>query len=121
MSSGNWQQEKKRNYQLRKKLVTASDTIKTGTATYTGIIENPVYVADPAADLTITVPDGAYIGQEVYITDKSNSGSKTITISVSKHYTSTPETFTISSEAQDLHLTWNGEKWSTTGGTATAT
>lgn len=121
MSSGNWQTERKRNYELKKKLVTTSETVKTGLPSQNYIYENPVYVNDPAAALTITVGDGEYIGQTIYITNKSNSGSYAITISVNKHYTSSPETFTITNEAQDLLLTWNGEKWSTTGGTATAT
>lgn len=121
MSAGNFQYERKRNYELKQKECDVTDTIKTGTSTYNGIFENPVYVDDPAANVTITVPDGDYIGQTAFIACKSNSGSKTITLSVTHHYTSDPETFTISNEGQNLLLGWDGERWGTIGGTATAT
>ena len=121
MSSGNWQTERKRNYELKKHLTTASETVKTGLPAQNYIYNNPVYVEDPAADLTITVGSGEYVGQTIYIVDKSNSGSKTITISVTAHRTSSPETFTISTEGQSLLLGWSGEKWDTIGGSATAT
>lgn len=121
MSAGNLQFEWLRMLDTNKKTVTATCTLKVGTDDNFFQIDNPVIVADPAAAVTITVPDGVKAGQQVYIANKTNSGSKAITISVSKHYTSSPETFTITDEAQSLLLMWDGEKWATIGGTATAT
>ena len=120
-SPANLQYETLRSCDLNKKKVTESCTIKVGTDDNYFQIDNPVYVEDPDADLTITVPDGVIIGQKVYIVNKSNSDSKTVTISVSNHYTSSPETFTISTEGQNLLLGWDGERWGTIGGNATAT
>lgn len=120
-SPANIQYETLRAFDLNKKKATESYTVRVGSDDNLFQIDNPVYVDDPAADLTITVPDGAVIGQMVYIANKSNSGSKTITLSVSNHYTSAPETFTISTEGQNLLLGWDGERWATIGGTATVT
>jgi hypothetical protein len=121
MSPGNILYGLLRAYDLCKKTVTASYTVKVGTVANQFKIDYPVIVEDPAADLTITVPDGVKAGQMVYIATKSNSGSKTITLSVSNHYTSSPETFTISTEGQAWLGMWDGERYGTIGGNATAT
>lgn len=121
MSAGNLQYELLRAYDLNKKTITATCTLRVGSDSNYFIVDNPAIVEDPAADTTITVPDGQFAGQEVYLATMSNSGSKTITISVTSHYTSDPETFTISSEGQNLLLKWDGERWATVGGTASAT
>ena len=121
MSAGNLQFEWLRMLDTNKKTVIETCTLKVGTDDNFFQIDNPVIVADPAANVTITVPDGVKVGQQVYIANKTNSGSKTLTISVSTHYTSTPETFTITNEGQSLLLMWDGERWNTMGGTATAT
>jgi len=120
MSAGN-QYEWLRMLDKGKKTVIATCTLKVGTDDNLFMVDNPVIVADPAADVTITVPDGVKAGQQVFIANKTNSGAKTLTLSVSKHYTSSPETFTISTEGQCLLLMWDGERWSTMGGNATAT
>ncbi len=119
-SPGNLQYSKLRSYGMNEKIVTATCEPRVGADDDYFLIDNPVIVADPAADVTITVADGVEVGQQIFIATKSNSGSKTITISVTTHYTSTPETFTISTEGQSLLLMWDGERWGTMGGTATA-
>ena len=121
MSGGNFQHLRRQDYELHQKDVTATCTVRTGTPTYTGLIDNPVVVQDPAAATTITVPDGDYIGQTLLITTYSNDDSSTVTISVSHHVTSDPETFTISTVDQWLLLVWTGTEWGTVAGDATAT
>jgi hypothetical protein len=120
-SPGNTQYNTLRAFDLNKKTVTATCTLKVGADSDFFQIDNPVIVVDPAATTTITVPDGLFAGQEVFIANKSNSESSAITISVTHHYTSDPETFTITNEGQNLQLKWDGERWGTVGGTATAT
>jgi hypothetical protein len=80
MSRANFQHERKADYELHSTTVTGTHTVKTGTATYNGIFENPVLITNPAAAFTLTVPDGAYVGQELYVLLTSNSESKTVTI-----------------------------------------
>lgn len=121
MSAGNLQYELARAYEMNKKVMTATGTFRTGLDSDFFMIDNPIIIEDPAANTTVTVPSGAYPGQEVYLVTKSNSDSKTITISVTLHYTSDPETFTMNSEGNNLMLRWDGERWGTIGGTATAT
>ena len=121
MSAGNLQYELLRSYDMNKKTVIETCTFRVGTDSDFFMIDNPIIVEDPAASTTITVPDGVFVGQEVYIADKSNTSSSAITISVTSHYTSDPETFTISNEVQNLLLRWDGERWGTVGATATAT
>jgi len=120
MSAGNLQYELIRAYDLNKKTVTATCTIRTGLDSDYFQIDNPVVVEDPAANTIVTIPSGAFIGQEVYIVNKSNTSSKTITVRVTNHYTSDPEDFTLgTTEGMNLMLRWDGERWGTVGGTAT--
>lgn len=121
MSAGNLQYEIMRARDMNAKLVIATCTVKVGSDDNLFMIDNPVLVSDPAADVTITVPNGVKKGQQVYLACKTNSGSKVITISVTTHYTSSPETFTITNEGQNLLLMWDGERWATVGGNGTAT
>lgn len=120
-SPGNAQYNLLRAYDLNKKVVTETCTLRVGTDSNFFLIDNPAIVKDPAAATTITVPDGVFVGQEVYIANMSNSEGSVLTVSVSTHYTSSPETFTITNEGQNLLLRWDGERWATVGGTATAT
>lgn len=119
MSSGNWQYERRRNYDLHKKTVTGTYTVKTGTAAQISGIDNPVDVADPAADFTLTVGSGAYIGQTLIIVMSSNSSSKTCSISVTNHETSDPEVFTMDAADEYLNLIWTGTEWATVSTTCT--
>jgi len=122
MSAGNLQYETLRAYHLNRRIVTATCSIRVGRDSDFFIIDNPVIVEDPAATTVITVPNGVFVGQEVYIANMSNTSSSTVTVSVTTHYTSTPEVFTISTaEGQNLMLRWDGERWGTIGGTATET
>jgi hypothetical protein len=120
MSYSNFQFARKQDYELHKTTVDATYTVKTGTATYKGLFDNPVVIDGPAAAVTLTVPDGEYIGQTLMISSQ-DPNSQTITVSVTHHVTSDPETFTMSTADQWLLLMWTGTEWATVAGDATAT
>lgn len=121
MSQANFQFKRMQDYKLHQLDVTKTCTVRTGTATYDMNIDNPVVVKSPAATTTITVPDGAYIGQTLLLSDYVNASSSAINISVTHHVTSDPETFTMSTVDQWLLLVWTGTEWATVAGDATAT
>jgi hypothetical protein len=105
------------DYKLHHITLTATHTVKTGTADYNGEFENPVIVSVPTATTVVTVPDGEYVGQTLFITCP-DANSQTVTASVSHHVTSDPEIFTFTSGLV-LLLIWNGSKWNTVFSTAT--
>jgi hypothetical protein len=119
MSSGNFQFERKRNFQLQSKTVAATYTIKTGLASQSQVIDNPVLITDPAADFTLTLGSGVYIGQEVVIVMTSNSSSKTATLSVTNHETSDPEELIHDAADEYTKLLWTGTEWVTISKTST--
>jgi len=103
MSSGNFQFERKRSYELRQRDITGTYTVKTGTATYNGIIDNPIQIADPAASFTLTVPDGAYPGQTLFIGLTSNASSVTVTVTAS---TGSGGDSTMATAGMYMYLVW---------------
>jgi len=112
MSSGNYEQERKRNFQLKAKRVSAAYTIKTGTADYkNGIIDNPVCIYDPADDIAITLPDGSYIGQEVLIVVESNDDTKDATVTVSSSANASEDSIILEDAGEYVKLLWNGIDW----------
>jgi len=111
MSAGNFQQEKKRNYELRKKRVVADYTIKTGTSTYNGILDNPVAVYNPAANVALTLPDGAYIGQEVLVVVEANTSAVDATLTVSSSANASEDVITLEDAGEYVKLLWNGTDW----------
>lgn len=119
MSSGNWQTERKRNFQLQAKTVTATYTIKTGVSSQHGIIDNPVLFTDLADDITVTLGDGAYVGQEIMIVMTSNTNSKTATVNVLKHETSDPEDRIHNAADEYSFMVWTGTEWANVAGTST--
>jgi len=90
MSSGNFQFERQRNFKKNAVTVTGDYTVRTGDV-QNGIIDNPVLFTDLADDITVTLGDGAYIGQTIMFAMTSNTNSKTATVNVLKHETSDPE------------------------------
>lgn len=79
MSGGNLEYERKSNFELKKRTVTGTVTVRTGRGADTNIIDVVIDVVDPAADFTITIPDGTYEGQQLLITFSSDASSKTVT------------------------------------------
>jgi len=67
MSKGNFEQERKANFELKKRVVTGTATVRTGRSDDNNVIDVAIDIADPADDFTLTVPDGTYMGQELLI------------------------------------------------------
>jgi len=111
MSAGNYQVERKRNYELQKKRVDADYTIKTGTATYSGIIDNPVCVYNPADDIALGLPDGAYIGQQQLVVVESNDDTKDAVLTVSSSANASEDVITLEDAGEYVMLLWNGTDW----------
>lgn len=111
MSSGNFQTERKRNFELQKKRVDADYTIKTGTSTYKGVIDNPVCVYNPSDDIALTLPDGAYIGQEQLVVVEANTSSKDAVLTVSSSANSDEDVITLEDAGEYVKLVWNGTDW----------
>lgn len=80
MTAGTHQFTRNRAFGLNEKVFTATGTLRTGRSDDTFIFDNPVKVTDPAADTTLTVPDGVEIGQQLFIVFTSDASSKTVTI-----------------------------------------
>ena len=114
MSKGNLEQERKGNFELKKRVVAATATIRTGRAADTNVIDVVVDIADPAADFTLTLPDGTYMGQEILIVMSANTSSKTCTLAITNH-ANTGSTPTTSFDAADeyLKLVYTGAEWDT--------
>lgn len=120
-SAGNWFYTEKRALDTNVKEVADNYTVKLGSADNLFMIDRVIAVVDPADNITITVGNAETIGQRLFLVTTSNSGSKTVTVSVTKHMTSDPETFTMTTANQWLELVWQGNKWGTVAGNATAT
>ena len=90
----NLQYEWLRSLEINKRTVTGTYTVRTGRDSDFFVVDNPVDVADPAADFTLTVPSGVRMGQQLLVVMSSNDDSKTCSISVTNHETSDPEVFT---------------------------
>jgi len=118
VSSANFQFERKRNFELQKRTVAATYTVKTGLASQSQIIDNPIDVADPTADFTMTVGSGSYMGQELVIVMSSNSSSKECSVSITNHETSDPEILYLNAADEYIKLVWTGTEWATVSTTA---
>jgi hypothetical protein len=117
MSYANFQHERKMDYILHEVNPTGDYTAKVGTAAYKdGLFDNPIVYSDPAADATLTVPDGAYVGQTLMITLESNEDSKTLTIT-----TTTGTDFTMATAGYHVLIVWTGATsgWVKVAGTTT--
>ena len=115
-SAGNMFYEELRGLAAAKRTVTATCTARVGTPANGFRVDKVLDVDDPAANVTITIPDGLEIGQTVMIVTSSNSESKTITASVTHHTTSDPEAGTLSTVDQYVLLMWTGTEWVTIAG-----
>jgi len=111
MSSGNWDKERKRNFELQKRRVSADYTIKTGRSADSGILDNPVAIYDPADDIAITLPDGSYIGQEVMVVVESNDDTKDAVLTVSSSSSASEDVITLEDAGEYVKLIWNGTDW----------
>lgn len=107
---------RKADYKLHELTVTATATVKTGTPTYDGLFDNPVVVDDPAADVTLTIPDGDYVGQTLMVAFNGNTSSKTLTVTCT-----TGTDYTTTTSGQYTLMVWTGSVagWAKVSGTMT--
>ena len=110
MSRANFQAERKADYELHEKAVSAAYTVRTGTTAQTGLIDNPVNV-DVADDFTLTVGSGQYIGQELVIVCSARTEGKTCSISVTNHEASDPEVLVMNAVDEYWFGMWTGSEW----------
>jgi len=96
-----------------KRVVTGTYTVRTGRVTDKFHVDNPVVVTDPAADFTITVPDGKEIGQQLLLVMSSNTSSKTATISVTHHDGGDAGTTSLDAADEHILFLWTGTEWTT--------
>ncbi len=116
MSGANWQYMRKQDYELHAKTITGTYTARTGTSTYNGLFDNPIIIDDPAADFTLTVPDGEYVGQELMIVLESNASSVTVTVTAT-----TGTDYTLATAGYWVLVRWTGATagWLKVAGTTT--
>lgn len=98
---------------------TPAKTWNTDTVTLYPFGEN--YLNTATVDVSATLPDGMYIGQEVKIilTDATAAADGGTTVSVTHHETSDPEVGTFTAVGMMWHLMWNGVDWVTIKATCT--
>lgn len=118
MSVGNFQFQRLEALKLNKKDVTVAYTVKTGRSTDGFVIDNPVDVTIGTASYTVTVSDGAAMGQEVLLVCSART-SGTVTISVSHAVGGDPKTYTMDAADEALLLRWTGTEWAPVYATVT--
>ena len=119
MSGANIQHMLRQDMKLHAKTVTATYTAKVGTSVSTGEVgtfDNPILVVNPAADVTVTIPDGAYEGQLLFIALNGNTSSKTLTVTCT-----TGTDYTTTTSGQYTLMVWTGSVagWAKVSGTMT--
>ncbi len=116
MSYANVQHALRMDMKLHELTVTATATVKTGTPTYDGLFDNPVVVDDPADDVTLTIPDGDYVGQTLMVAFNGNTNSKTLTVTCT-----TGTDYTTTTSGQYTLMVWTGSVagWAKVSGTMT--
>ena len=80
MSANNYFLTRKKAHDLNEVTVAAAYTVKIGRASDGFKFDCVVNVTEPAANMTVTVPDSGYEGQLLLINLTSNDDSKTVTI-----------------------------------------
>jgi len=121
MSKGNYFEIRRGAYDLRRKEINTTYTVRLGGASDNFITDAVIDIKDPAANFTVTLGSGTYIGQEIVVVMSSDANSKTGTLSVTNHETSDPETFTHSAADEYTLLIWTGTEWATISNSSTAT
>lgn len=86
MSIENLFSTRKKAFDLREKAVTSTYTVRVGGTPYNFITDRVITITNPAANFTITLPNGSYFGQEILISLLSNDEDVTVTI-----YKATPD------------------------------
>ena len=100
MSSGNLFTTRQSAFGLRRKIVDAAYTVRVGGDEENFETDRVIAIVDPAAALTITVPDGDYAGQELLITYVSGT-THLVTVSIT-----TGTNFALSTAGDYCSLEW---------------
>jgi len=119
VSRGNWEFERKANFDLKKRTITGTATVRTGRTADSGIIDVVIDIVDPEDNFTLTVPDGTYMGQQLLIVMSSNANSKTASVSFSHHETSDPEVLIHDAADEYTFVIWTGTEWATISNSST--
>lgn len=88
-------------------VVATNYTVRIGTG---GIYDVAVKVVNPANHITITVPDGTFVGQPLIIWVDSNSGSKNVTINANGSSAAV-----LTTAGDYVALVWVGKDWQILG------
>lgn len=81
MSAGNQFVTRKKAFDLREKVVNATYTVNVGGTSDNFQEDRVINIVDPTADFTITVPVGAYEGQQLLITLTAHA-TATVTVTI---------------------------------------
>jgi len=103
MSYSNFQHARRMDYTLHDKTITATATVKTGRPADDGLFDNPILVVNPAANTTVTIPDGDYVGQTLFIVLNGNASSVTLTVTCT-----TGTDYTTTTSGQWTLMVWTG-------------
>ena len=80
MSAANLFSTRKKAFDLREKVVNTTYAVRVGATPYNFIVDRVITVTNPAANFTITLPNGSYFGQEILIALLSNDEDVTVTV-----------------------------------------
>lgn len=100
MSSGNYFVTKKSAYDQYETVITGDHTVQVGGDDYNFKTDRVVNIADPAAALTVTVPNGTYEGQQILITYTSGT-TYTVTVTIT-----TGTNFSLTTAGDFCSLEW---------------
>jgi hypothetical protein len=114
MSVSNYFYNKLRALATAKKVVDGTYTVKVGSVSNGFQVDRVIDIDDPAANFTLTVPDGVEMGQKLLIVMSSNASSKTATISVTHHQGADSGTTSLDAADEAIELLWTGTEWDTT-------
>lgn len=103
MAIRNWFALRAQSYKANSKTVTATYTARVGSVANHFAYDNPIIVVNPAADVTVTIPDGYYVGQTLYIVLNGNTSSKTLTVTCT-----TGTDYSTSTSGQWTLMVWTG-------------
>lgn len=81
MGAGNLLSTRKKAFDLRKKAVDTTYTVRVGATGYNFLSDRVITITNPTAGFTITVPPGSYFGQELLISLLSNDSTVTVIVS----------------------------------------
>lgn len=101
MSAGNLFYTREKAFGAKTKAVTSTHTVNVGGVAYNFYEQRVITVTDPTASFTLSVPNGAYEGQELLITFISDASGVTITVT-----TTTGADYSLTAAGDYVRLEW---------------